>query len=145
MTLDPVFIVMERAHPAVNEPAGQQLRPSGFSVREAIMTAPAESFANGAGEGIPPECGGCSAAERLRDQVTHLGHALSSARQIGMAMGVLMGTLKCGPEQAFALLRSTSQTSNRKLRDVADDVILTGALPDTGRRAGTSVTPQRHS
>ena len=32
-------------------------------------------------------------------------------------------------ENAFARLREHSQRTNRKLRDVADDVVLTGELP----------------
>jgi hypothetical protein len=40
-----------------------------------------------------------------------------------------MYAYKVSEEQAFATLRIASQHTNRKLRDVADDVLLTGAAP----------------
>ena len=51
-----------------------------------------------------------------------------SARGIGAAMGILMERNKITDEQAFELLRLASQHTHRKLRDVADELILTGAL-----------------
>jgi hypothetical protein len=64
------------------------------------------------------------------DKVANLEQALSTSRQIGAAVGILMNAYKITDEQAFALLRTTSQHLNRKLRDVAVDVTETGALPD---------------
>ena len=61
-------------------------------------------------------------------QVQHLKRALKTNRRIGVAMGVLMATHKVTDEQAFDLLRIASQNSNRKLADVADDVVETGCL-----------------
>jgi AmiR/NasT family two-component response regulator len=43
-----------------------------------------------------------------------------------------MATRHIDAEGAFALLRTTSQELNIKLRVVAEDVALTGALPDSG-------------
>ncbi len=45
-----------------------------------------------------------------------------------MAMGVVMATYKVTRDQAFDLLRVASQNSNRKLADIATEVIDTGAL-----------------
>jgi hypothetical protein len=59
-----------------------------------------------------------------------LERALDSNRTIGVATGILMSSLRLSREEAFALLRSTSQRLNRKLRDVAGDVVSTGVLPD---------------
>lgn len=49
--------------------------------------------------------------------------ALHSNRRIGMAMGLVMGQLGVADDEAFDALRHISQNTNRKLRDVADEVI----------------------
>ncbi len=69
------------------------------------------------------------ALHQAQSQVADLRAALASNRQIGAAIGVLMNSGRLTEEQAFTQLREASQHSNRKLRDVADDVIHTGALP----------------
>lgn len=63
------------------------------------------------------------------DDAATLTHALSTSRQIGTAIGILMDAHKITEEQAFDMLRVTSQHLNRKLRDVARDVTDTGELP----------------
>jgi hypothetical protein len=55
--------------------------------------------------------------------------ALKAARVIGAAIGIVMAASRCTQEQAFQVLVKVSQNSNRKLREVADDVVLTGGLP----------------
>ena len=52
-----------------------------------------------------------------------LQDALGSNREIGMAMGVLMGNGVVTEDQAFAQLRRASQYLNIKLRDVAVQVV----------------------
>jgi signal transduction histidine kinase/DNA-binding response OmpR family regulator/PAS domain-containing protein len=69
------------------------------------------------------------ALNRAEDKAANLERALSSNRQIGTAMGILMARLKLTDEQAFDLLRKTSQNRHRKLRDIADEVAMTGELP----------------
>ena len=64
-----------------------------------------------------------------RDQVVHLETALASARRIGAAIGILMARCRITDEQAFALLRTASQLTHRKLRDIAEEVVFTGTLP----------------
>lgn len=75
----------------------------------------------------------------LRDrEIGELRMALRSSRQIGVAMGILMSRGLLTSEQAFGQLATASQHLNRKLRDVAADVELTGQLPELPRRrAGT--------
>ena len=63
----------------------------------------------------------------------HLEIALATSRQVGAAIGILMQSHKITDAQAFDLLRTTSQHSHRKLRDIADDVLLTGTLPQIVR------------
>jgi GAF domain-containing protein len=67
-------------------------------------------------------------AAAARERVANLQRALTSNRRIGMAMGVLMSSHKLTEDDAFTLLRIASQNSNRKLTDIADDVITTGML-----------------
>lgn len=59
----------------------------------------------------------------------NLKEALTTSRQIGMALGILMTAHKVTSERAFELLRVTSQQLQRKLRDVAKEVTETGTLP----------------
>jgi len=57
------------------------------------------------------------------EELEQLRAALVSNRRISMAMGILMIRRNLDEEQAFSYLRRVSQDSNRKLRDVAEDVI----------------------
>lgn len=68
--------------------------------------------------------------EEAVSKADHLERALSSNRTIGTAIGILMAERRVTPEAAFGLLRERSQNSNRRLREIADDVVLTGTLPD---------------
>ena len=49
---------------------------------------------------------------------------------IGQAKGILMERYKLTPEQAFGLLTRTSSHTNRKLRDIAENLSETGQLPN---------------
>jgi DNA-binding response OmpR family regulator len=69
------------------------------------------------------------AVRQAQDEAANLRVALSSNRQIGAALGILMQRYQIDSDQSFARLRSASQRLNRKLRDVADDVVRTGDLP----------------
>lgn len=55
--------------------------------------------------------------------------ALSSSRQIGTAIGILMARQGITAEQAFDQLRVASNHLNRRLRDLAAEVEYTGKLP----------------
>jgi GAF domain-containing protein len=70
-------------------------------------------------------------ASELRDQ---LEEALSSRTVIDQAIGILMGQQHCTADEAFALLRMRSQSSQRKLRDVAADLVtkVSGQPPQQG-------------
>lgn len=58
-----------------------------------------------------------------------LEKALESNRRIGAAIGILMVRRRLSQEEAFLLVRKASQQTNRKLRDVAGDVVEQGDLP----------------
>lgn len=81
-----------------------------------------------------------------RHVVKQLEQALLSRSVIDQAIGVLMAQERCTTDQAFDLLRQHSQNTNRKLREVAVDLItrVTGHPPTTpvpfrkpGERANT--------
>jgi GAF domain-containing protein len=67
---------------------------------------------------------------REREQISGLEQAVASNRSIGMAIGILMAIHRVGQDEAFDLLRTVSQRTNRKLREIADEVVHTGQLPD---------------
>jgi len=71
----------------------------------------------------------------LMDQ---LRSAMESRSVIDQAIGVLMAQQRCTADEAFALLRRASQGRNRKVADIATDIItsLTGAPPRVGRFQG---------
>jgi hypothetical protein len=62
------------------------------------------------------------------NQVANLEIALSSNRDIGTAIGILMNSHLVTQDQAFTMLRTASQHGHRKLRDIANEVIFTGSL-----------------
>jgi GAF domain-containing protein len=51
--------------------------------------------------------------------VDHLHHGMTSRQVIGQAVGLLMSQRRCTAEEAFELLKSASQRSNEKMRDLA--------------------------
>ncbi len=65
---------------------------------------------------------------KAQGQVVNLEIALASNRDIGTAIGILMNSQLVTQDEAFTMLRVTSQHTHRKLREVANDVIFTGAL-----------------
>jgi AmiR/NasT family two-component response regulator len=68
-------------------------------------------------------------SERLASrEAGHLGKALISNREIGVAMGILMSQRRFTRQEAFDVLRVASQNSNRKLADIAVEVADTGTL-----------------
>ena len=70
------------------------------------------------------------ARTRERERIAGLEQALVSNRSIGMAIGILMAIRRIGQDEAFDLLRTVSQRTNRKLREIADEVVHTGQLPE---------------
>jgi GAF domain-containing protein len=52
-----------------------------------------------------------------------LREALATRAAIDQALGILMGHNSCGSATAFAILRESSQHQNRKLHDVATDIV----------------------
>lgn len=63
-----------------------------------------------------------------RGEADNLRTALHSNREIGQAIGILMWSHKMTSQQGFERLRTVSQHTHRKLRDVAAEVCATGTL-----------------
>jgi hypothetical protein len=60
------------------------------------------------------------------EHALQLEQALRTSRKIGAAIGIVMAERKLAEDQAFAILKTASQEANRKLRDIADDLVRTG-------------------
>lgn len=67
--------------------------------------------------------------QAARSDAGHLEVALQSSRRIGAAIGIIMERDRVPEDEAFARLRKASQDTNRKLRDVAEQIVLTGTTP----------------
>ncbi len=52
-----------------------------------------------------------------------LATAMKSRAVIEQAKGILMGAQRCGPDEAFQILVRASQRENRKLRDIAEELV----------------------
>jgi len=74
-------------------------------------------------------------AAKLNDQ---LREALASREIIGEAKGIIMERQSCSRDEAFDILRRASQRENRKLRDLAEELVARvearrhGSSPDNG-------------
>ena len=88
---------------------------------------------------VATHAAGALGTAAARENEKHLQHALISNRDIGTAMGIIMGLHKISRDQAFEMLRLASQQSNRKLVDIAADVVESGTLDPP---AGTTRTPR---
>jgi diguanylate cyclase (GGDEF)-like protein len=69
--------------------------------------------------------------EDRRSANLHAG--LVSREVIGQAQGILMEREHVTARQASGILQSASQYLNVKIRDVAQNLVATGEIPDTGR------------
>jgi len=63
------------------------------------------------------------------EQVSNLRVALDHARIIGAALGIMMVGLNITQNEAFETLREVSQHRNRKLFELAEEIVETGAIP----------------
>jgi len=61
--------------------------------------------------------------ESLSKLNAQLREALDSREVIGEAKGIIMERERGGSEAAFDILNGMSQRSNRKLRDIAKDIV----------------------
>jgi hypothetical protein len=86
--------------------------PGGLTSKSADVGAVIASFASVALMAI-----------RAREEAATLRQGLQSNREIGKAVGLLMAAHHISGQEAFELLRNTSQELNMKLTKVASQVI----------------------
>ncbi|MFB7930540.1 MULTISPECIES: ANTAR domain-containing protein [Streptomyces] len=92
------------------------LELAGLDTTDPLRTAPHDPAAS------PLSAVALERAERLhvlQSEVEQLRQAIASRPVIDQARGILMATHGCTSDQAWHILRETSQLSNTKLRDVA--------------------------
>lgn len=67
-----------------------------------------------------------------REHAAHQAKALKSSRTVGTAIGVLMASRQISEVDAFEILKVASQNSNRKLREIAAELVESAGsvLPD---------------
>jgi len=61
--------------------------------------------------------------EASRVLVEQMQTAMQSRALIDQARGILMAEHRCTPDEAFEILRRTSQAANRKMRDLAREIV----------------------
>ncbi|MEU8233298.1 ANTAR domain-containing protein [Actinoplanes sp. NPDC048967] len=74
------------------------------------------------------------AAAACRRRCAELEEALQSSRSIGIALGIVMVRLRVSSSEAFDVLRRCAYRQRRKVREVAAEIVLTGEVPEAGRR-----------
>jgi transcriptional regulator with GAF, ATPase, and Fis domain len=67
-----------------------------------------------------------------------LANAVASRDLIGQAKGILMERYKISPERAFLVLTRVSQNTNRKLHDIATELVRYGTVPGIPARPTSS-------
>ena len=70
-----------------------------------------------------------SQAATAAEETANMAAAMASRAGIEQAKGILMERHRLTADQAFNLLTKASQHTGLKLRDVADELVRTGALP----------------
>ena len=78
--------------------------------------------------GRPPQPESARTLE-LAAKVEHLERALATRTVIGQASGILIERHNMTADDAFRMLVAASSVTNRKLRDIAADLVHTGELP----------------
>ena len=69
------------------------------------------------------------AIDEAQTTVGQLRNALQRNRTTGTAVGMVMTRYELDAQQAFKVLARISQQSNRKLHDIAEELVRTGELP----------------
>src|SRR3954466_2630961 len=88
--------------------------------------------------------GNLYAYQSARDLADNLQTALESRAVIDQSKGVLIERYKLTSDQAFQQLTQASMNANRKVRDIADELVHTGELPGAQpRRNGGRPAPER--
>jgi len=92
--------------------------------------------------------GNLYAYQSARDRADNLQAALESRAVIDQGKGVLIERYRLTPDEAFQVLARASMNANRKVRDIAEELVRTGELPgaqprSNGRRPAPERRPRR--
>lgn len=82
-----------------------------------------------------------TALARAEQAKLTLSKALETRTVIGQAQGVLIARQGIAPDEAFDILRRASQRTNRKLRDVAAEIVASAGRASTQKDDGTDDDP----
>ena len=91
-------------------------KPEAFGAEEVSIAEILAGHASLASQVAATLHGHRSLAEQLRS-------AMASREAIEQAKGIIMASLRCSPDEAFDRLRQQSQHENRKLRDIAQELV----------------------
>ena len=69
-----------------------------------------------------------------------MAEAMKSRATIEQAKGILMGAQRCGPDEAFQMLVRASQRENRKLREMAAEIVARTTNPRDARAGSSGAT-----
>jgi GAF domain-containing protein len=99
-------------------------RPGAFSDDDVVLGETVAAW-------VAVAVGNAEAAFRTNHDLVGLRAAMASRAVIEQAKGILMERHKVTEDQAFTILTHASQRTNVKLRDIASDLVRTGALTGT--------------
>jgi AmiR/NasT family two-component response regulator len=102
--------LIDRAREALAKAAEEATRLNEFLARARDSRTPGEALAH-------------SRLVELNELVENLNRRLESQPVIEQAKGILMARSHVSPDEAFEMLRKASMRMNRKLRDVACDIV----------------------
>jgi chromosome segregation ATPase len=71
-----------------------------------------------------------------QEHAEHLEQALRTSRTIGAAIGMIVASRQVSPDEAFEILKQASQHSNRKLRDIAAELVEQAEESEPGEPTG---------
>ena len=74
-------------------------------------------------DGVPAERSNGAHADSLLDEITGLRKAMEHRAVIEQAKGIIIAAMGCDADAAFAVLVEQSQHQNRKVREVAEDLV----------------------
>jgi GAF domain-containing protein len=127
-------------HSQIRSAVGYPLEQAGRHLGALVLYSQEPGFFNDtimrAGEIYAAHAGIALSHAISASKAAHLERALASNRRIGMAVGILMYAHRITDEQAFDLMRTISQHTDQKVREVADYVVSTGELPACPPTAG---------
>jgi AmiR/NasT family two-component response regulator len=76
-----------------------------------------------------------SRVDDLIAEVQGLRRAMEHRAEIEQAKGIIMANMRCGSDEAFDVLRRQSQHENRRLNEIAHEIVaVTSRPPDAPRR-----------